>query len=89
MVRLPHRTWTFNIDRYLNPLVPPPPWAYLPYPVSWFLGHRKTKPRDTGNLMPIFWAFVGVFAAILLIQGVSKHVASFAAHGAPAIVGSF
>ncbi|KAG5982712.1 hypothetical protein E4U55_001502 [Claviceps digitariae] len=85
----PHRTWNFNIDRYLNPFVPPPPWKYLPYPVAWFLGHRKTKPRETGNLMPIFWASIGIFAAILLIQGVSKQVPSFAAHGAPLIVGSF
>ncbi|KAG5912581.1 hypothetical protein E4U53_005263, partial [Claviceps sorghi] len=86
---LRHREWTFNIDRYLNPLVPPPPWEYLPYPVAWFLGHRKTTPRETGNLMPIFWATVGVFAALLLVQGVSGQVPSFAAHGAPVIVGSF
>ncbi|KAG5999368.1 hypothetical protein E4U21_006999 [Claviceps maximensis] len=86
---LSHRKWNFNIDRYLNPLVPPPPWKHVPYPVAWFLGYRKTKPRDTGNLMPIFWSFIGSFAALILIQGVSMHVSSFAAHGAPMIVGSF
>lgn len=39
--------------------------------------------------MPIFWAWIGVFAAILMIQAVSKRVPSFEARGAPMIVGSF
>ncbi|KAG5975234.1 hypothetical protein E4U58_001638 [Claviceps cyperi] len=86
---LPHRAWNFNIDRHLNPFVPSPPWKFVPYPLAWFLGYRKTKPHETGNLMPIFWAFIGVFAAILLIEGVSKHIPSFTSHGAPMIVGSF
>jgi hypothetical protein len=55
---LRHRTWNFNIDRYIDPLVPPPPWPYLPYPVARLFGYRKAKPVDTGNLMPIFWAFI-------------------------------
>ncbi|PNY25290.1 Transmembrane protein [Tolypocladium capitatum] len=84
-----HRAWDFNIDGLLNPFVPPPPWRWLPYPVARFLGYRKTKPRETGNLMPVFWAFVGIFCAILLIEAVSKRVPSFESHGAPIIVGSF
>ncbi|POR38517.1 Transmembrane protein [Tolypocladium paradoxum] len=84
-----HRTWNFNIDRFLNPFVPPPPWRFLPYPVARFFGYRKTKPQETGNLMPVFWAFIGIFCAILLIEAVSKRVPSFESHGAPIIVGSF
>ncbi|KND90043.1 Transmembrane protein [Tolypocladium ophioglossoides CBS 100239] len=84
-----HRAWNFNIDRFLNPFVPPPPWRYLPYPVARFFGYRKTKPQETGNLMPVFWAFIGIFCAILLIEAVSKRVPSFESHGAPIIVGSF
>ncbi|KAK8932430.1 HPP family protein [Metarhizium anisopliae] len=86
---LPHRTWTFDIDRFLNPFVPSPPWRFLPYPVARWFGYRKAKPKDAGNLMPVFWAFIGVFAAILTIQAVSKRVPSFQARGAPIIVGSF
>ncbi|OAA48498.1 HPP family protein [Metarhizium rileyi] len=85
----PHRTWNFDIDWFLNPFVPSPPWRYLPYPVAKWFGYRKTKPKDTGNLMPVFWAFIGVFAAIVTIQAVSKRVPSFEARGAPMIVGSF
>lgn len=84
-----HHRWNFNIDRFLDPFVPPPPWKYIPYPVSYWLGYRKTKPQETGNLMPIFWAFLGVFGAIAMIEAVSKHVASFAPHHVPNIVGSF
>ena len=86
---LPHRTWNFNIDAYLNPFIPPAPWKHLPYPVARFFGYRRGKPKETGNLMPVFWAWIGAFAAMLLIQAVTKRVPSFKAHGAPAIVGSF
>ncbi|GAO13205.1 hypothetical protein UVI_02025540 [Ustilaginoidea virens] len=83
------RSWNFNIDHYLNPFVPSPPWKYLPYPLTWFLGYRKTKPQETGNLVAVFWAFIGVFASLVLIQAVSTRVPSFESHGAPIIVGSF
>lgn len=84
-----HHTWNFDIDRFLNPIVPSPPWAYIPYPVAHFLGYRKAKPANTGNLMPTFWAFVGIFCAIIILQVVSMHIPSFESHHAPAIVGSF
>ncbi|KYK59032.1 HPP family protein [Drechmeria coniospora] len=84
-----HRTWNFDIDLLLNPLVPPPPWRFLPYPVARFFGYRKEKPTETGNLMPIFWAFLGIFCSLLVIEAVSKRVPSFEARGAPVLVGSF
>ncbi|OAQ96757.1 hypothetical protein LLEC1_01427 [Akanthomyces lecanii] len=84
-----HHAWNFDIDRFLNPIVPSPPWSHMPYPVAYFLGHRKNKPANTGNLMPTFWAFIGIFCAITIIQVVSKHVPAFESHHVPAIVGSF
>lgn len=84
-----HHAWNFDIDRFLNPIVPSPPWNHIPYPVAYFLGYRKTKPVNTGNLMPTFWAFIGIFCAITIIQVVSKHVPAFESHHVPAIVGSF
>ncbi|RFU80517.1 hpp family [Trichoderma arundinaceum] len=84
-----HHSWNFNIDRFLNPFVPPPPWNHIPYPIAHWFGFRKTKPKDTGNLMPIFWAFIGVFGAIAMIEAVGHHVASFPPHHVPVIVGSF
>lgn len=86
---LSHRTWNFDIDYYIQPIIPAPPWQSLPYPVSRFFGYRKQKPVATGNLMPIFWAFIGVFCAILVLEVTVTHVPSFESHGVPTIVGSF
>ncbi|KAM3565881.1 hypothetical protein ARSEF4850_001114 [Beauveria asiatica] len=84
-----HHAWNFDIDRYLDPIIPSPPWRYMPYPVAHFLGHRRTKPANTGNLMPTFWAFIGIFCAIIIVQVTSTHIPAFESHHAPAIVGSF
>lgn len=83
--------WSFDIDRYLNPLVPSPPWRFIPYPAARFLGHRK--PHDTpivmGNLATIFWAWIGVFCGIALIGGVTLHIPSYQEHNVPLLIGSF
>lgn len=86
---LRYRTWNFDIDRYIQPIVSAPPWPHLPYPVARFFGYRKTKPVDTGNLMPIFWAFVGVFCSILVLEAAVTNVPAFQGHKGPLIVGSF
>ncbi|KAM0330789.1 hypothetical protein ACHAQA_003743 [Verticillium albo-atrum] len=87
--RLRPSLWDFDIDRFINPLVPHPPWRHLPAPVSRFFGYRKDKPENTGNFVLIFWAFIGIFCGISIIELVSKNVPSFHHHGAPIIVGSF
>ncbi|KAF6817773.1 hpp family protein [Colletotrichum sojae] len=89
MSRCNPRNWCFDIDRFLNPFVPAPPWAYLPYPIAHFLGYRRTKPDNVGNLVPTFWACIGVFCGVAVVAKVSHLVPSFREHGAPIIVGSF
>ncbi|PHH82512.1 hypothetical protein CDD82_5766 [Ophiocordyceps australis] len=85
-----HWAWNFDIDGLLNPFVPRPPWRYLPYPIARFLGYRKTKPQATGNVVPIFWSFIGIFCAIIVIEQATKHVSAFEDKGVPTvIVGSF
>lgn len=81
--------YNFDIDRYLNPLVPSPPWQHIPYPVARFFGYRKTKATPTGNLVFAFWAFIGIFCAITIIQVVSKNIPAFQDRAVPLIVGSF
>ncbi|KAI0105194.1 HPP family-domain-containing protein [Hypoxylon sp. NC0597] len=81
--------WHFEIDEYLNPWLPAAPWKHIPYPVAHFLGHRPRPQRPLGNIVMIFWAFIGVFCAIMIIEAASHAVPSFQAHGAPIIIGSF
>ncbi|KAM0276832.1 hypothetical protein ACHAQH_006367 [Verticillium albo-atrum] len=89
MPRMQPSKWNFDIDRFINPLVPHPPWRHLPAPISRFFGHRTQKPDNTGNFILIFWAFIGIFIGISVIELVSDNVPSFHHHGAPIIVGSF
>ncbi|KAK0391476.1 hypothetical protein NLU13_0977 [Sarocladium strictum] len=84
-----HPPWSFDIDQYLNRLIPSPPWRYLPYPVAHFLGHRTHQTHNIGTLAPVFWAFIGIWCSLSIIQVVDLHIPSFEARGVPIIVGSF
>jgi len=68
------RNWNFDIDKYLNRFVPAPRWRLVPYPVAHLLGHRKGHVERIGNIPMIFWAFVGIFSAILLIELATRSV---------------
>lgn len=84
-----HPPWSFDIDHYLNKVVPPPPWPYLPYPVAHFLGYRRHQTHNIGTLAPIFWAFIGIWCSLSIIQVVDLHIPEFEARGVPIIIGSF
>ncbi|CAJ2506322.1 Uu.00g004520.m01.CDS01 [Anthostomella pinea] len=79
--------WNFDIDRYLNPLIPKPPWKHVPYPIAFLLGHRKGSLRPYGNLLLILSAFIGVFTSIVLIEVVTHHLPAVPNHG-PVIIAS-
>ncbi|EED12944.1 HPP family protein [Talaromyces stipitatus ATCC 10500] len=81
--------WHFDIDKWLNPLVPCPPWHILPYPISYFLGHRKGPLKPIGNLIMTAWAFLGIFLGLIVIELVTKQVSIFQQHHAPIIIASF
>ncbi|KAI0843959.1 HPP family protein [Daldinia vernicosa] len=81
--------WHFEIDQYLNPWIPAAPWKRLPYPVAHFLGYRPEHQRPLGNIAMVFWAFIGVFCSLTMIEAVGHAIPSFEEHGAPIIIGSF
>ncbi|KAJ5241418.1 uncharacterized protein N7469_003009 [Penicillium citrinum] len=82
-------SWNFDIDRFLNPLIPAPRWNLIPQPIAHFLGYRSTAPRPLGNILAAFWSLVGAFCGVALVASVSKRVPSFEDRNAPAIIGSF
>ncbi|KAI1207252.1 HPP family-domain-containing protein [Annulohypoxylon truncatum] len=81
--------WNFEIDDYLNPWLPAAPWKHVPYPIAHFLGHRPGPQRPLGNIAMIFWALIGVFCSLIIIEFAGRAIPSFEAHGAPIIIGSF
>ncbi|EFQ31515.1 HPP family protein [Colletotrichum graminicola] len=89
MLRCDPREWNFDIDRFINPFIPHPPWEHLPYPIAHFFGYRKAKPINAGNIVPVFWACIGVFCGVAVVALVSRQIPVFREHGAPIIVGSF
>ena len=76
------QTWHFNIDKFLNPWIPNPPWRYIPHTVSHMLGKRTKPQKPLGNLVLIFWAFLGVFCGILIIEAATSAVPLFQEQGA-------
>lgn len=82
-------SWNFDIDQWLNPLVPRPPWQQLPNFISHFLGYRKEPLKPIGTLLIAGWAFVGVFLGLVVVELVTKQVAVFQQHQAPIIIASF
>ncbi|PKS11059.1 hypothetical protein jhhlp_002820 [Lomentospora prolificans] len=61
----------------------------LPYAVSHFLGHRKKPHIPIHPFLGLFWAFLGIMCAIVLIAVVTQHIPMFYNNGAPVIVASF
>ncbi|PFH62308.1 hypothetical protein XA68_14168 [Ophiocordyceps unilateralis] len=84
-----YREWDWDIDRYLNRFIPPPPWHRLPPPVARLLGYRQNKLPSTGNILPLIWAFIGITLTISIIEAATKSVPDFVANDGPIIVGSF
>ncbi|OAA65885.1 HPP family protein [Niveomyces insectorum RCEF 264] len=82
--------WEFDIDQYLNPLIPPSAVPWLPAPLAHFCGYRRPpSPRPIGNLIIILWAFLGVFCGVSLVLVVTAHIPAFCLDGAPVVIGSF
>lgn len=81
--------WNFDIDRYVNRVVPPSPLHKLPTPVSRFLGYRKDQEADVGNIMGAFWSFIGAFCGLAIVAAVFNNVNVIQIHHPPALIASF
>lgn len=77
----------FDIDEHLNRFIPASRLHLLPEPLSWFLGYR-TKPRKpVGNVIVWWWAFIGAFAGLLVVEAVYM-LPGLKKEGAPIIIAS-
>jgi hypothetical protein len=78
---------SFDIDHYLNRIIPRNHIHLLPKPISWFLGYRESRPAPIGNVFVWWWAFIGAFAGILVVEAVFQ-TKYFQAEGTPIVIAS-
>jgi hypothetical protein len=83
------RDWDFDLDRYLNRVLPPSPLHRFPTPVTRFLGYRKAQRHDVGNVLGAFWSLMGAFCGLTVIAAVFDNTGSIQQHHPPALIASF
>lgn len=86
---MPSQTsYDFDIDHYLNRLVPPNRLDVLPTPIARFLGyHEQHTGKSLGNVLGWLWAFLGAFCGILVVEAVYR-TPLLHGQGAPIVIGS-
>ncbi|KAK9238496.1 transmembrane protein [Lipomyces kononenkoae] len=60
----------FDIDDYINRIIPPSQLHRLPRPISRFLGYRDVPRQELGNVLVCVWASIGAFCGLILVMGV-------------------
>ncbi|ORY17579.1 HPP family-domain-containing protein [Clohesyomyces aquaticus] len=83
------REWNFDIDRYINPYLPPSRLHRLPTPLSRFLGYRRKETQDVGNVLQAWWGFVGAFCGLAAVAAVFNNSGDIQARHPPAMIASF
>ncbi|ESZ97953.1 hypothetical protein SBOR_1676 [Sclerotinia borealis F-4128] len=77
----------FDIDHYLNRYIPAPRLYILPTSISRFLGYRSQPRSRTGSVVIWFWAFIGAFCGIAIVENVYR-TAYFKERGSPLVIAS-
>lgn len=81
--------WNFDLDHYLNRIIPPSPLNRFPAPITRWLGYRKEQKQDVGNIVGAWWSFVGAFCGLAVIAAVFNNSSHIQAHHPPAFIASF
>jgi hypothetical protein len=77
-----------DIDQYTSWIIPRNRLYLLPKPISWFLGYRSEAPPRIGSVLVAWWAFIGAFAGLLVVEAVFMTDA-LKSDGAPIVIASF
>ena len=87
--KLKRPSGNFDIDNYLNVILPPPWPQFLPRPISHFLGYRREAPKKQPDVIIWLWTWIGAFSGVAVIEAVFQRNSWFSDRGVPMIVGSF
>jgi hypothetical protein len=77
----------FDIDTRLNPYFLPAP-SYLPLPILYVLGYRKTAAPDVGNLVVAITGLVSTFLGLFTITSLFHYSAVLQSVNPPVLIGS-
>lgn len=77
----------FDIDHYINPLIPYNRLHLLPKPITWFLGYRENNRKAIGSLVVVWWSFIGAFIGMLVVEAVYM-THGLQSDGAPIVIAS-
>lgn len=83
------REWDLDIDHYLNLFIPASPLHRFPTPIARFLGYRKERRQDIGNILGAVWSLVGAFCGLAVVAAVFNNTESIHRHSPPALIASF
>ncbi|QIW99537.1 hypothetical protein AMS68_005055 [Peltaster fructicola] len=78
----------FNIDTYLNPIVPTNQVERLPKPIAHFLGYRSKKHEEPPIIVSQALAFLGGFIGLLVIGAIYKYAPGISKFNPPVIIAS-
>ncbi|KAF2157981.1 hypothetical protein K461DRAFT_27842 [Myriangium duriaei CBS 260.36] len=62
----------FDIDKSLNPYLPPSILPRLPRPISHFLGYRPSQPSDLPSTLVTLHSTAAIFIALLCVSSINK-----------------
>jgi len=87
---------TFDIDNYLNHIIPRARFYLLPKPISHWFGYRappKGEPKApvpaTSVLLVWLFSFLGAFIGIAIIENVFRNLPLLGGHSVPLVIASF
>lgn len=83
-----HELLDFDLDRYIDPWVPPSQLKRLPRPLSRWLGYRASPQDEPPALIRHFWSFIGAFSGLLVVGAIYKYAPGVAHLKPPVLVAS-
>lgn len=90
-----HSIHTFDIDNYLNHIVPRPRFDLLPPGISYWFGYRppkeEPKPVSQATSVVLVWvfSFIGAFIGIAIIENVFLNLPRLDGVPVPIVIASF
>lgn len=82
------QSWNIDIDSWLNPYIPRNQLSKFPTPVSRYLGYRDKPQYKIGNVLVAWWACVGAFTGVIIIEAVLM-IPAINDLGVPIVIASF